>query len=50
MERDWEITVKFTGPDGDTVFKVLDVGKYDEKFRWAKNPEQNLSEEGVDYY
>jgi hypothetical protein len=50
VERDYEIPVKFTGPDGDTVFKVLDVGKYDEKFRWAKNPEQNLAEEGVDYY
>jgi hypothetical protein len=50
VERDWEIPVKFTGPDGDTVFKVLDVGKYDEKFRWAKNPEQNLAEEGEDYY
>ena len=50
VERDWQIPVKFTGPDGDTVFKVLDVGKYDEKFRWAKNPEQNLAEEGIDYY
>ena len=50
VERDWEIPVKFTGPDGDTVFKVLDVGKYDEKFRWAKNPEQNLAVEGEDYY
>ena len=50
VERDWEIPVKFTGPDGKAIFKVLDVGKYDEKFRWAKNPEQNLAEEGVDYY
>ena len=47
---DWEIPVKFTGPDGQPIFKVLDVGKYDEKFRWAKNPEQNLAEEGVDYF
>ena len=47
---DWEIPVKFTGPDGQPIFKVLDVGKYDEKIRWAKNPEQNLAEEGVDYY
>ena len=50
VERDWEIPVKFTGPDGKSLFKVLDVGKYDEKFRWAKNPEQNLEEEGVDYF
>ena len=50
VERDWEIPVKFTGPDGNTLFKVLDVGKYDEKFRWAKNPEQNLAVEGEDYY
>ena len=48
--RDWEIPVMFTAPDGSTVFKVLDVGKYDEKFRWAKNPEQNLAVEGEDYY
>ena len=50
VERDWEIPVKFTGPDGKSLFKVLDVGKYDEKFRWAKNPEQNLAVEGEDYY
>ena len=50
VDRDWEIPVKFTGPDGNTIFKVLDVGKYDEKFRWAKNPEQNLAVEGEDYY
>ena len=48
--RDWEIPVKFTGPDGNTIFKVLDVGKYDDKYRWAKNPEQNLAEQGEDYY
>ena len=47
---DWEIPVKFTGPDGQPIFKVLDVGKYDEKFRWAKNPEQNLAVEGEDYF
>ena len=50
VDRDWEIPVKFTGPDGKSLFKVLDVGKYDEKFRWAKNPEQNLAVEGEDYY
>ena len=50
VDRDWEVPVMFTGPDGASLFKVLDVGKYDEKFRWAKNPEQNLAEEGVDYY
>ena len=47
---DWEIPVKFTGPDGQPIFKVLDVGRYDEKFRWAKNPEQNLAVEGEDYF
>ena len=45
VDRDWEIPVMFTGPDGASVFKVLDVGKYDEKLRWARNPrEQNLAE------
>ena len=28
--RDWEVPVMFTGPDGVSLFKVLDVGKYDE--------------------
>ena len=46
QERDWEIPVMFTGPDGASVFKVLDVGKYDEKLRWARNPEQNLAAQG----
>ena len=47
VERDWEIPVMFTGPDGASVFKVLDVGKYtDDKLRWARNPEQNLAEGG----
>ena len=40
----------FTGPDGASVFKVLDVGKYDEKLHWARNPEQNLETEGEDYF
>jgi hypothetical protein len=31
-------------PDGSKVFKVLDVGKYDDKLRRARNPEQNLAE------
>ena len=44
MERDWEVPVMFTAPDGSKVFKVLDVGKYDEKLRWARNPEQDLAE------
>ena len=48
--RDWEIPVMFTGPDGDTLFKVLEMGKYDGKLRWAKNPEQDLAEEGEDYF
>ena len=48
--RDWEIPVMFTGPDGETLFKVLEMGKYDGKLRWAKNPEQDLAEEGEDYY
>ena len=50
VERDWEVPVKFTGPDGNTLFKILDVGKYDGKYRWSKNPEQNLAVEGEDYY
>ena len=25
----WEVPVMFTGPDGASVFKVLDVGKYE---------------------
>ena len=50
VERDYEVPVQFTAPDGSHVFKVLDVGKYDEKFRWAKNPEQNLAVEGEDYF
>ena len=48
VDRDWEVPVMFTGPDGATVFKVLDVGKYDEKLRWARNPDQNLETEGED--
>ena len=38
VESDWEIPVTFTGPDGASVFKALDVGKYDEKLRWARDP------------
>ena len=34
----------FTAQDGSTIFKVLDIGKYDEKLRWARNPEQELEE------
>ena len=48
--RDWEIPVMFTGPDGASVFKVLDVSKHDEKLRWARNPEQDLAVEGEDYF
>jgi hypothetical protein len=44
VERDWEFPVMVTAPDGSKVFKVLDVGKYDEKLRWARNPEQDLAE------
>jgi hypothetical protein len=36
--------VMFTAQDGSTIFKVLDIGKYDEKLRWARNPEQELEE------
>ena len=50
VDRDWEVPVMFTGPDGASLFKVLDVGKYDEKLRWARNPEQNLEVEGDDYF
>jgi hypothetical protein len=50
VDRDWEIPVKFTGPDGNSLFKVLDVTNYDKKLRWAKNPEQNLETEGEDYF
>jgi hypothetical protein len=50
VDRDWEGPVMFTGPDGASVFKVLDVGKYDKKLRWARNPEQNLDVEGEDYF
>ena len=35
VDRDWEKPVMFTAPDGSKVFKVLDVGKYDDKLRWA---------------
>ena len=50
VKRDWEVPVMFTGPDGGSLFKVLDVGKYDDKLRWARNPEQDLAEEGEDYF
>jgi hypothetical protein len=50
VDRDWEVPVMFTGSDGGSFFKVLDVGKYDEKLRWAKNPDQNLETEGEDYF
>ena len=50
VEREWEIPVRFTATDGSTVFKVLDVTKYDNKLRWAKNPKQDLAKEGEDYF
>jgi hypothetical protein len=50
VDRDWEVPVMFTGPDGASLFKVLDVGKYDDKLRWARNPEQDLAVEGEDYF
>eukprot|EP00966_Prymnesium_polylepis_P064550 1496699-Prymnesium_polylepis.1 len=50
VERDWEIPVMFTGPDGAKLFKVLEMTKYEKKLHWAKNPAQNLSVEGEDYY
>eukprot|EP00966_Prymnesium_polylepis_P043728 1013486-Prymnesium_polylepis.1 len=34
----------FTVTDGTSLFKVLDVGKFDGKLRWARNPDQNLEE------
>ena len=50
--RDWELPVKFTSAsDGTTIFKVLDKGKHETKYRWARNPEQNLANgDGEDYY
>jgi hypothetical protein len=45
VDRDWQIPVKFHGPDGQPVFKILDAGKYDGNLRWAKNPDQELDEE-----
>ena len=48
--RDRAVPVMFTGPDGKTVFKILDVGMYDEKLRWARYPEQDLEVEGEDYF
>ena len=42
VDRDWEVPVMFTGPDGATVFKVLDVGKYDEKQKELATPEGQL--------
>ena len=49
-DRYWEVPVMFTGPDGASLFKVLDVGKYDDKLRWARNTEQDLAVEGEDYF
>jgi hypothetical protein len=50
VDRDREVPVMFTGPDGKKVFKILDVGMYDEKLRWARYPEQDLAMEGEDYF
>ena len=40
----------FSAPDGSKVFKVLELSRYDNKLRWAKNPQQNLETEGEDYF
>ena len=40
----------FTSSDNTPIFKVLDGSKYDDKLRWAKNPDQNLETEGEDYF
>ena len=50
VDRDYEVPVMFAAPDGSKVSKVLDVGKYDDKLRWARNPEQDLAVEGEDYF
>eukprot|EP00966_Prymnesium_polylepis_P132080 3054445-Prymnesium_polylepis.1 len=52
--RRWRfpVTLKTTGfafadpyaATGVSRFKVLDVGKYDDKLRWARNPDQELAE------
>lgn len=42
--RDWRVPVRFTDvQNGTPVFKVLVVG-FDERIRWALNPDQDLAE------